>query len=337
MTERKRILITGGSGLLGSAVVDRLRHLRPVCLTRRSPVDPVTDVAVNLGEERLGLSQADYRRLADRTEVVVHCAALTGFQVSLADAMAVNRDGTRNLLRLAEHAGARFVYVSSAFVARRHHAPAARPDGQPSPWNYLDSKQAAEDLVHDSDVASVVVRPSIIIGDSLTGRIRRPQGFHTMLEASCKGLLPVIPFDADSGIDFIPQDIVAREIADLTLDPAAVGERWHTAGPEVVSALEIARTCQNVMRDSGRDVRMPQFMRPDVVNRLILPAFAPALPARLLVKFLGLVAMGQLFGPDREYFPTSLPPGQPLREALETNIRHRWGTPAPDRVYEGAA
>ena len=347
MTQRANILITGGSGLLGGGVVDRLRHLGPVCLTRKTPVDGVPNVKVDLGDEYLGLDTTDYRRLVADTDVIIHSAALTGFRVKRDQAMAVNAGGTRNLLTLAERSGAKFVYVSSAFVARRHHAPANRNENDPSPWNYLESKQAAEDLVRAADTPAVVVRPSVVIGDSLTGAVSAHQGFHTMLEAICKGLLPIIPFPETSVVDFIPQDIAAQAIVDIALDPVAAGEYWLTGGPDALTVRTISQACVDIMRDEeGRDTHLPKFVTHEKVDRLILPAFAPTLPARLLIKFLSLVAMGRLFGPDRDLFPTSLqnrigdtPPlnRQLLQDALAANIRHSWGTPKALQLQDGAA
>jgi nucleoside-diphosphate-sugar epimerase len=344
MSERPRILITGGSGLLGTAVVDRLRHLDPVCLTRSAPVDRARTVAGDLRDERLGLTRDDRRRLAAQTDVIIHCAALTGFGITRDDAMAVNLEGTRNLLRLAEQSGARFVYVSSAFVARRHHAPVPQREREPSPRHYLDSKQAAEDLVAASDVPSAVVRPSVVIGDSRTGEVRHQQGFHSVLEALCKGTAPLIPFAADAAIDFLPQDVVAEAIAGISLDPAASGEYWLTAGPEAVTAEDVVSTCCRVMQEQDCEPGRPRFGTPEMIDRLIMPAFASELPTALTIKFTQMLAMGRLFGADREPFPTSLgtrglgaatPTRERLLAALDATVRYCWGTPAlavPDRA-----
>jgi nucleoside-diphosphate-sugar epimerase len=345
MSERPKLLITGGSGLLGSAVVDRLRPLDPVCLTRSAPVDRARTVAGDLRDDRLGLTREDRRRLIAQTDVIIHCAALTGFGISADDAMAVNRDGTRNLLRLAEQSGAKFVYVSSAFVARRHHAPVPQHEGEPSPRHYLDSKQAAEDLVAGSDVPSVVVRPSVVIGNSRTGEVRHQQGFHSVLEALCKGTAPIIPFAAEAAIDFLPQDVVAEAIAEISLEPAAAGEYWLTAGPEAVTAEDVVSACCRVMRERNCEPGRPRFGTPEMIDRLIMPAFASALPTGLTTKFTQMLAMGRLFGADRERFPTSLgsrtlvgqtPIRQRLLEALDATIRYSWGSPVAP-VLEDAA
>lgn len=344
MSDLTKTVMTGGSGLLGSAVVDLLRLRGLVCLTRRTPVDGVPNVTVDLTDDRLGLTTEAYDRLLEGTEVVLHSAALTGFRVTREDAMATNRDGTGNLLKLAERSGARFVHVSSAFVARRVHAPADRPAGQPSPWNYLDSKQAAEELVGASAAPSVIVRPSVVIGDSATGKANAQQGFHTMLEAVCNGLLPIIPFEAETAVDFVPQDIVAEAIAGIVADPSVTGERWLTSGPDALTVEAVVLACLGIMAETGRAPRKPRFVAPETVDRLILPTFSSVIPPKLLRKFLGLVAMGRLFGPDREPFPTSLsamigdaPRGKVMLEALESNIRYSWGTPAAPRVREGSA
>jgi nucleoside-diphosphate-sugar epimerase len=336
VTERPNVLITGGTGLLGSAVVDRLRHLDPVCLSRLVPVHGVRNVTADLRDDRLGLARDDHRRLAAHTDVIIHCAALTGFRITRDDAMAVNLEGTRNVLRLAERTGARVVYVSSAFVARRPYVPVPQDAAEPSPRHYLDSKQAAEDLLAASDVPSVVVRPSVVIGDSRTGEARHQQGFHGVLEVLCKGTAPFIPFAADALIDFVPQDLVAEGIAEIALDPAADGDYWLTAGAEAATAEDVVSACCRVMRDCDCEPPRPRQVEPEMIDRLIMPAFESALPARLRAKFAPMLAMGRLFGADRDPFPTSIgsrvlptqaPTRQEMVDALDATIRYCWGSP----------
>src|SRR3712207_4146465 len=76
-------------------------------------------VAGDIGERRLGLDDAEYRRLADSVSVVHHLAAIYDLSVPLELAQRVNVDGTGNVLDFCR-ACKDFLglqYVSTAYVA----------------------------------------------------------------------------------------------------------------------------------------------------------------------------------------------------------------------------
>src|SRR3712207_9348900 len=76
-------------------------------------------VVGDIGERRLGLDDAEYRRLADSVSVVHHLAAIYDLSVPLELAQRVNVDGTGNVLDFCR-ACKDFLglqYVSTAYVA----------------------------------------------------------------------------------------------------------------------------------------------------------------------------------------------------------------------------
>ena len=79
---------------------------------------------------------------------------------------------------------------------------------------YATSKLAAEQVVRDSGVPAVVLRPSVVIGDSRTGEISAFQGLHGVAGAILTGTVPMVPFDPPT---FTP-DLSAR-LVPASVDP----------------------------------------------------------------------------------------------------------------------
>src|SRR5215475_5401848 len=78
---RRTVLLTGASGVVGRALLPRLRDLDVVCLVHRSPVSGpnVTTVLGDIAKPMLGLAEQAYLELAARVDAVIHCAAVTDF------------------------------------------------------------------------------------------------------------------------------------------------------------------------------------------------------------------------------------------------------------------
>lgn len=219
MAERlgKKFLITGGTGFLGSAIVQRLLALgfklrlliRPGSektafrdyLKKNSHDKAVNDrVFYNLEiyegditSPFLGLAKGTYDRLAGETDEVFHCAAATHFESSrAAELKAVNVHGTENMLRFASSGRAkRFHYISTAYVAGRQNGTVYEESelvNVPAFHNeYEKSKFLAEKKVieysRNNAISYTIYRPSIIVGDSRTGFTCKFDNIYTFAKA----------------------------------------------------------------------------------------------------------------------------------------------------------
>jgi NAD(P)-dependent dehydrogenase (short-subunit alcohol dehydrogenase family) len=72
---RRTVLLTGASGVVGRALLRRLRDVDVVCLVHRSPVSGpnVTTVPGDVAEPVLGLAERAYAELAARVDAVDPC------------------------------------------------------------------------------------------------------------------------------------------------------------------------------------------------------------------------------------------------------------------------
>ncbi|MFG2126845.1 SDR family oxidoreductase [Streptomyces sp. NPDC048751] len=285
--KRPTLLLTGGSGVLGRALIEELSpRFRLVCLRHRTAVDDprVEEVRADLLEPGLGLSDAESGRLAAEVDVVVHSAAATNWKAAPESIRRANLDGTLTMLGLAARADAPFYHLSTAFVAN----PLAPEEQErfPGAAAYLASKTEAEQAVREAPVPGAILRPSVVMGDSVTGRIAGTQGLTRALGAIVKGQVPVLPGTPDARIDMVPQDVVARAVGDLVRGEVTDGEFWLTAGAEALLQREVVDSCLEFAERHGPRPHPPRLIPLESVHRLLLPLIeGPAFPEALRRRF----------------------------------------------------
>jgi nucleoside-diphosphate-sugar epimerase len=305
-TRRPVLLLTGAAGVLGQAFIQELAPDHDILyLRRRSAVaDPkVSAVAGDLTADRLGLAPAQFERLAERIDVILHAAAATSWSMTAQEVVSTNVAGTERMLRLADRAQAPLYYVSTAFTER----PVLRGDDSrfAGPKAYVDSKITAERLVRESGQPTAIVRPSIVIGDASDGHMSAFQGIHKAIRAVVRGIAPMIPAHPSALVDVVPQDVVAEATAAL-IRRREVGEYWLTAGSNALSVQEMVDACLAVARRCGTDPGRPRLVPTDTVDRLLIPLMADVIPPSMRRRFDDLITLMLLFQ-STTALPTSLP------------------------------
>jgi nucleoside-diphosphate-sugar epimerase len=340
------ILVTGGAGVVGSALIAALGSEDVVALAHRKPV-ACDALYGDITRPWLGLHPRDYRELAGRVDVVVHCAASVDFDASERTLHRVNVVGVGHVLRFVSDAEARLVHVSTAFVARIANG-ADAPHAM-ALAAYAQSKARGETLVRESGLPAAIARVSTVIGDSESGRLARLQSFHYILGAGMRGLLPFLPTTADTRADLVPQDVVAAALTALATTYAGDGNYWLTAGtaaPPMSAIMDIAYDIAVERWRADRDKRQvyapalrPRFLAPDTYNQLMTLLHSHAGPD---VKPSRLGQIDRLMATynHADPFPTSLgeiPGGPPaptedsIGKALAATCRHL-GT-QPDTMW----
>jgi nucleoside-diphosphate-sugar epimerase len=268
----KTIFLTGATGVVGRAVLEKISGERVICLARRKSITHPNVVTIlgDIAQPRFGLSLCEFEEYATQVDYIVHSAAATNFTKSEKMVQDTNVEGTKNVLEFAARANVPLCYISTAFAhSERHISDRYKQNA------YERSKREAETLVGQSGLQHVIVRPSIIVGDSRTGRMAHFQGFHFLMDLTVKGMLPV-PGAPAARVDFVPQDVVAAVVLGLMENTGITGEYWVTAGEK---ALTLQRAVELWLehwgRIQGQDIKRPRFVDPDVVERLILPVVIP--------------------------------------------------------------
>jgi UDP-glucuronate 4-epimerase len=165
-TPRKRFLVTGGAGFIGSHLVDRLLQQNPARVVVVDNFDEFYDpqikranIANHANHQAYRLVEADLRDYAalkqllseEHFDVIIHLAAKAGVRPSVADPRTyteVNVNGTANLLDLAQRNGIKkFIFGSSSSVYGPAATPPFKEDAPLAPISPYAATKAAGELM----------------------------------------------------------------------------------------------------------------------------------------------------------------------------------------------
>jgi uncharacterized protein YbjT (DUF2867 family) len=249
------LLLTGATGLVGSALLPRLtasgRSVR--CLVRDPRRLGPERVRVQIALGDLG-NPASFRNAMRGVDTAIHLAAAIrdqpGGSIEELDAVA-----TLRLVRAAERAGVRRFMFFSAIGASLH-----------SPARFFRAKALAEEAVEEADVEATVFAPSIVYSPG--------DPWITLLDRLTR--LPVAPVSGSG--DALYQPIWADDVADCVVNALRNSNgqrRYELAGPE---ALTYDGIVQTALRSFGRRRRLLHVPLP-VVRASLKVAGAFAGPA----------------------------------------------------------
>lgn len=191
----KTIFITGATGFLGSFFIRRLLRENDSLLYLLVRSEKKAEVLANridatlkknirfvfgdITHPRLGLKQHIADPFLPDVEEVWHIAATTDLNANRTLCEHVNFEGTRNVVQFTHHMRRlqKFYFVSTAYSCGRkpdytifeNDADIKNIDFKNA---YEESKHKAEILVRNSGLPWIILRPSIIVGDSRTGEAK---------------------------------------------------------------------------------------------------------------------------------------------------------------------
>lgn len=229
MAEGGSILVFGGSGLVGSALLSegRRRHLAIHGTYRRCPVP---------GLAAWDGSATEAAALVDRLQpdAVLYAAGFTNVDAcELGSDEAFEQNAVVPGAVAAASRGRSFVYFSTEYVFDGHAGPYREDDPQRPLSAYARSKVAGEKCVLDAHAAALVVRTTVVYGPdpqgkSFVSQLRRRLGSGDRMR---------VPVDQISTPTY-SVDLAARAL-DL-VDRGASGV-WHVTGPAVMDRFSFAQ------------------------------------------------------------------------------------------------
>lgn len=173
--------------------------------------------------------------------------------------------------------------VSTSYVAGRRSDLVREPDlsdahGFNNTYEQTKYESELELRAAMKDLPIAVHRPSIVVGDSRTGKTGAFKVLYWPLKVIARGWLPIVPYDPEGLLDIVPVDYVTSAILALSRDQATIGSTYHlAAGPGRDTTL--GTLAEHLAVRFGR--RLPLRVRPVWWQRVVRPALmmlpAPAL------------------------------------------------------------
>jgi nucleoside-diphosphate-sugar epimerase len=233
------ILVTGGTGVMGSVLVRELARqgkcVRVVCMPGDPYVARVMDCTADIRFADISRAE-ELQGVCEGIDTVYHLAAVI---ISRDEAVfqAINVGGTRTVVAQAVEAGVRhFIYVSSASVTYPHPTP------------YSLSKRAAEEIVRNSELNYTIIRPTLVYGE------RGGLEFDRYLAYLRR--FAIVPFIGNGKALKRPvfvEDVTAGLLA-LCDTPAAYGKTYNLSGGEAISMIDFTRLCLRCMHLERRPI-----------------------------------------------------------------------------------
>ncbi len=279
------VFMTGGTGYLGSYVIERLladTDCTLLLLTRAqekqaareklwramqmhwtaedfsAALPRISFVAGDLEKPGLGLVDAAHTHVVQNATSVLHIAASLNRKSEKA-CLNANLRGTLHVLELAEEVRARgtlrrYSHVSTVAVAgERNHETVSEDDA--IDWkrsdydSYARTKKFAEYMGRHllPNTSKIFFRPSIVLGDSRFGATTQFE----MVRAFCAlADLPALPLAADARLDIVPADFVGNAIATLHMRENSPYDTYHLSSG--VHSVTVGEVCNALSAHRNR-------------------------------------------------------------------------------------
>ena len=200
-------------------------------------------------------------------DLIVHCAAVTKFDLPAATYRAVNVDGAGHVAAYALAAAVPpgVVHVSTAYVCgdRSGRIPEAPPADDGPFTNLYEAGKAEAESVMATAVARglrvAIARPSIVVGAFDTGAIGRFDQVYALMKLVAEGRIGVLPATRDATLDLVPIDHVVAGLVDIV-------ERFDAARGRIFHLVSGRPTPIGAFTTLGQDfpgLRPARFVDPD--------------------------------------------------------------------------
>jgi thioester reductase-like protein len=312
MPEPKHAFVTGATGFVGSHLTHRLLTdgYRVTALARgsrtSSPHDRILDglglvsqsesprknyddrltvLEGDIALPDLGIAPETLRTTLGSIDETWHCAASLSFAEEERDEIIrMNVGGARHVMDIVERTPSRRLHhVSTAYVAgmRAVGLESEINVGQRFRNPYEESKCEAEQLIdarrRSGTIVPTVYRPSVVVGDSRSGRITHFHGVYAFIRGLWSTLERMrrknpaggnihldlrVPGSGESTLNFVPIDYVVNGMVSIGASASSIGNTYHLANPDATpNRIWLPAVCKRLGMEGLHFVEPASFER----------------------------------------------------------------------------
>ncbi len=277
--DAKAILLTGATGFVGIHVLATLlsrTHADVYCLVRaktledaRHRLDKTAEtfhlsaiiaekkriklVLGALEDPTFALNQREYEQLSNQVDLIYHVGAKVNFVEAYEAFVQANISGLKNILKFAAAGKTKITHFVSSIGVYNGHSYLHVPEilevtlsdslGHELPTGYQQSKWVGERIVSraiERGLEIVVYRPGTITGSSKTQATNNKDMVTNLISTVYSmRLLPKM-----RNLDFVPVDLVADAIVEISCQPEQVGKTFNIVNPNVMRAEKLLELYQ---------------------------------------------------------------------------------------------
>lgn len=268
-----KVLVTGGTGFLGTALVQALKSSgHQVILTTRRQED-IEQGIYNLGDIS---AETNWVNLLQGCDTVIHTAGRAHIlndnaQDALAEFRRVNHDATLKLAKDSASCGVKhFIFVSSIGVNGNSTSGTPFTEAsEPRPTSdyaisKLEAEQSLRQTFTNNEMAVTIVRPALICGENAPGNIQR------LLKLVSKNL--PLPFkNVKNKRALVSLDNVVSFINECVVNDKSKNQLYLLADPERPSTEDMINAFA-----TGMGIHAKIIYFPKIVLKLLLSVMGKA-------------------------------------------------------------
>lgn len=250
----------------------------------------ITIIRGDITQSNLGLTPEIFCQLSRQITQIIHCAANLKLNMPLADARLSILEGTKNVFLLGQKSlqngeFKRFHYISTLEISGTYRGTFPEDFLPPSHQGYLNTyervKAETENFLRNENLNGLpltIYRPSMVVGDSQTGKIRNFQSFYYLLrDMVLSPKAPFLPVSKTFRVEIAPVDYIARFIGAVSRSGEETsGKVYHLTcgGPGGLMNLPdfISMARREVLRLTGKKTPITAFVSPGIIRNILKTA-----------------------------------------------------------------
>lgn len=258
-----KAFVTGGTGFIGSHLVDRLiddpsyDEVRCMVRSREKWIKDKEFTRVHGDLHNIPVLKSSLKDV----DVIFHIAAIVKAPTQREFDYA-NVEATENLIRLAHKSGVKKMIILSSLAAAgpSFEYPLTEEDDMMPVSMYGESKKRMEEMIHNiapKDMSITIVRPPAVYGP-------REEQIYTWFKMANKGISPIVGDGTKPRLSLIYVDDLIEGIM-LAAGRIEKGvETYFFSGPEVVNWNQIRHISSGILNKKT----IPLYIRPGLVKKI---------------------------------------------------------------------